>query len=137
MKLGTKILGGFLLVVALLALVAVTGYRGLSGANTQRQNLEGFYQLDAGMAEVVKQERGFLINDDEKSAKLTFDAIEALLAECGEMAKQVSLEDAKQDISELESMAIAFQDAFQNYVTLSNERKAIMSDIGKVTAELD
>ena len=66
MKLGTKIFGGFSVILILLALIAFVGYNSLQGVVDRVEKSDDVNRLVKDMLEARAQEKNFIIRKDEQ-----------------------------------------------------------------------
>ena len=82
MKLGAKIGGGFAIVLVLLAVVAFTGYSGLTGVEDRVEKTDDVNRLIKQVMETRQQEKNFIIRGDKKYVDRVAERVGAGIRQC-------------------------------------------------------
>lgn len=126
MKLGTKIAGGFGIVLVLTAVVGYVGYSGLSGVTTIVDKADDGNRMVKQIQAARQQEKNFILRSDPQYITKVDEEVQGLLTQA--RTTKEKMEDAA-DRAQMETVATSTQDyktAFDSYVTLAaNKDKAV------------
>nr|HDN00748.1 chemotaxis protein [Deltaproteobacteria bacterium] len=75
LKLGTKIAGGFAIMLVLLTAVAFVGYNGMSGVINRVEKADDANKIVKDILHIRQQEKNFIIREDHKYAEEVKDLL--------------------------------------------------------------
>ena len=129
LKLTTKLLGSFLVVLAILVLVGVVGYRAMMGVVSRAEKMTDVNTIVQLILETRQQEKNFMIRKDEESLKKQSESIAKLFEQVKTTSAKFADQADKDKAASVETDAKAYQAAFQTYVDLNKQRDATMEGI--------
>ena len=122
MKLGTKIAGGFAIVLILTAVVGYVGYSGLGGVTTIVDKADDGNQMIKQIQAARQQEKNFIIRKDQQYATKVDEQVEELITQA--RTTKEKMKDAA-DRAQMEAVAKSTQDyktAFNRFVALAAQK---------------
>ena len=130
-KLGTKILSGFLFIMLLLLIVAYAGYSGLTDVKNRVQKADATDLLVNTILQARLEEKDYIQNQAESHA----NQVGSLVRDVTNQAESAKAESRKQSNRDLMDRFIQqagnYNEAFDNYVALNKERETLMSLMGE------
>lgn len=125
-KLGFKIMAGFGVVLMLLVIVAIAGYRSLSGVSGRAEKTASVDEMDIKMLELRQIEKNFMIHDDP-SYVTKFDeemtSLSTLIADTKNKFKDKTNKDQMDQVSK---SALEYQAAFKLYTSFGSQEHETM-----------
>jgi len=122
MKLGTKVAGGFGVVLLFTAIVGVVGFRGLKSVSVIVDKADDGNRLIKQAKDCRQQEKNFMLRKDKKyqtdndaTMQEIYDQIDATMAKLKDPAD-------KEMLSKVEKAAKAYKANFEGWVTLSDQQ---------------
>lgn len=134
MKLGAKIGGGFAIVLVLLAVVAFTGYRGLTGVEDRVGKADDVNRLIKEILETRQQEKNFIIRGDNKYIDMVKENVITLKNQTNETKEKFKDPENKQQMEDVLAAVENYEKAFSGYVDLKEETKKL-SDVWRKLGE--
>jgi methyl-accepting chemotaxis protein len=134
MKLGTKIFGGFAIVLALTATVGIVGYTGLDSITTISTNADSASKLKELTGEARIQVLYFLDKKEKKYAEGEDRLLKEIQAECQALLERVDEEDAP-DVARAQQAAKTYDQGFKKMVGLTEQQKQQTEAMGKAAGE--
>jgi methyl-accepting chemotaxis protein len=126
LKLTTKLLGSFLVILTITAVVGVIGYRAMMGVADRSDKAVGVGTIVQLLQETRQQEKNYMLRKDEESLKKQAEAIAKLFEQVKTTSAKFTQQVNKDQMTEVDTDAKAYQTAFQGYVDLSKQREAQM-----------
>ena len=125
-KLATKIIGGFGVVLALMLIVGYSGYRGLSHVEERVNKVEALNDLENGILSMREDEKNFMLNRDHRYAEEVVQQVKKLAQETT-AAKAFFKDPAdKAQLDAIMESVSTYEKLFNRYVALDENRGAIM-----------
>jgi methyl-accepting chemotaxis protein len=122
MKLGTKIAGGFAIVLILTAIVGYVGFNGLSGVTTIVDKADGANRLIKEAQVARLEQKNFMAEKDDKFAQ----NVASIMGQIDEEAIQLDgkMKDAqdKKDVMAAKAAAEKYHQSFKNWVGMSKQQ---------------
>ncbi len=128
-KLATKIIGGFSLVLILLVIVGYEGFKGLSDVSSRAAKVDSLNTQVRGILSARQQEKNYILRGDQKYADAVADYIQELMMET-DAAKNLfndANDKARMDMVLLKTDE--YKKAFDQYVALNDKRKSTMAQM--------
>jgi methyl-accepting chemotaxis protein len=127
MRLATKIVGGFLIVLVLLGVVAYVGYNGLADVAGRVEKADDVNRLIKIMLETRQQEKNFIMRGDKKYVDMVQKNIADLNVQANETKKKFKDPVNKQQMDEVVEKVSQYDKAFADFVD-SHKRSAAAED---------
>ncbi|MBE9582056.1 MAG: methyl-accepting chemotaxis protein [Proteobacteria bacterium] len=121
MKLGTKIAGGFGIVLVFLAVVAFVGYNGLSGVVDRVVKADDVNRLIKTIQATRQQEKNFIIRGDEKYVDMVKKDVADLKKQAIETKDKFNDPVNRQQMDEVFGAVGQYEQAFAGYVDMHGE----------------
>ncbi len=134
MKLGSKIFGGFAIVLILTATVGFVGYSGLSGVSDIADNAGSASRLKELTGEARIQVLYFLDKQEKQYAQEEDRLLKEIQAEAETLAQNVDPEEVQQ-VQRAGQAAGAYDAAFKEMVSLTEQQKQQTVEMGKAATE--
>ena len=128
-KLATKIIGGFSIVLFLLLVVGYSGYSGLSKVEKRVNKVEVMNDLVNGISAARQNEKNFTLRRDHQYADAVAEQVEKLT---GQTTQAKELFKDPSDIAQIEGIITnlsAYDKAFRHYVELDDARTKTMQEM--------
>jgi methyl-accepting chemotaxis protein len=136
LKLTTKLLGSFLVVLTILVIVGVVGYRAMMGVVSRSDKMADVNTIVQLILETRQQEKNYMIRKDEASLQKEAESIAKLFEQVKTTSAKFADQADKDKAASVETDAKAYQAAFQTYVDLDKQRAAEMEKIRTAGASI-
>ena len=123
MKVGSKIIGGFAVVLVLLIAVAYVGYNGLSNVTDRVEKADDVNRLIKFILATRQQEKNFIIRGDKKYVDTVAEQVEGLKKQANETRAKFKDPVNIRQMDEVISSANGYETAFGKYVGFSEQQK--------------
>ena len=130
-KLGTKILSGFLFIMLLLLIVAYAGYSGLTDVKNRVQKADSTDLLVKTLFQARLQEKDYIQNQAESHASQLDSLVRDVTLQAESAKAQFQKQSNKERMDRFILQAGNYKDAFANYVALNKERETLMNVMGE------
>ncbi len=135
MKLGTKIVSGFIVILVLLLGVAFFGYSGLTGVVDRVEKADGANSLAKMILEIREQEKNYIIRGQKEYAAKVDDILIGLYKQA-EATKSKFKEQVNRDqMDAITNNARQYQAAFKTYADLTDQKTAKMGEMRSKAGE--
>lgn len=124
MKLGSKIIGGFSIVLILLAIVAYVGFNGLSGVVDRVVNTEDMNRIIKFTLETRQQEKNFIIRKDKEYVKRVNDLVPEIKDQANATKSTFNDPANKQQMDQIISAIGKYETAYKRYVDLFDQKNS-------------
>jgi len=124
LKLGAKIVGGFSMVLVLLAIVAYVGYNGLSGVTDRVDKADDVNRLIKFMLTSRQQEKNFIIRGDKTYVDRVAEQVEAIKKQANETKDKFKDPANKRQMDDVLGAIGLYEKAFGQYMALTEQNKA-------------
>lgn len=123
MKLGTKIVGGFAIVLVLTAAVAYLGYKGLTGTVARVEQGEDANRIVKDIQDCRQAEKDFIIRGDEEYVTKNKAIVQSIYEQIAET--KLKLRDLKDigDLEKVHAQVQAYEKAFTQLTQLYEQQK--------------
>jgi methyl-accepting chemotaxis protein len=126
MKLSTRILGGFGLVLVFLITVAFVGYRALAGVSDRAKKVENVAQMNADILEARRHEKNFVIRRDTQYSDKVAETVEGLITLAND-TKATFIDPAnREQMDQAVSKTKDYHAAFSRYVAIAKDKDKTM-----------
>ena len=122
-KVGSKIIGGFSIVLVLLIVVAYVGYNGLSNVTDRVEKADDVNQLVKFVLASRQQEKNFIIRGDKKYVNTVAEQVEALKKQANETRAKFKDPVNISQMDEVISSTGGYKKAFEDYVKFTEQQK--------------
>ncbi|MDP3479181.1 MAG: HAMP domain-containing protein [Desulfoprunum sp.] len=127
LKLTTKLLGSFLVVLAIMVIVGVVGYRAMMGVADRSDKTVDIGTIVQLILETRQQEKNFFIRKDEESLKKQGESIAKLFEQVKTTTAKFTQQANKDQMTSVENDVKAYQAAFLQYVDLNKQGDALLA----------
>lgn len=135
LKIRSKLLMAFGIILGLTALVGYFGFKGLKDAETRVQKSNGVTQLVEKMFRARVDEKNFLLTGQQKYAR-EVESITQRMVNHANMVKALFEEDInKEQMDEVKKAVRAYQQAFVHFVELEEQKNNAMQRMRLANAE--
>ena len=129
LKLKTKLLGGFLVVLVLSAIVGGVGFRAMSEVKSRSQKMEDVNTVAQLMLETRVFEKNYMIRKDEKSRKEHSETITKLIQQTKITSDTFADQINKDQMTLVDNEVKSYLTAFEAYADLSKQRDSRMEEM--------
>jgi methyl-accepting chemotaxis protein len=123
LRLGAKIFGGFFIILALLAAVALVGYGGLSRVTAHTRESDALNALVERMLTARQLEQAYVHQNDPSLAAQVLSATARMREEAARLRQRMGDTAAGQSMDAVVRTGGAYDSAFQTYVDLTRRRE--------------
>jgi len=127
MKLGTKIVSGFALVLVLLAAVAFVGYHGLSGVTDRVEKADDVNRIIKGVLATRQQEKNFIIRGDVEYVDKVLKNVAELKQQANETREKFRDPVNKKQMDDILAAVGQYEKVFNEYIGMQNKLNALQS----------
>ncbi len=132
MKLGTKIGGGFGLVLVLAAVIAFVGWNGMAGTADRVEKATGVDQLARQLLEVREENKAYIINNELKHFEAGKLKADTLLAQAGDLQEKFSTPENRQALARIIDGVKQYQALMGQYVELDRKKADLFKHWGEL-----
>jgi len=129
LKLKTKLLGGFLVVLVLSAIVGGVGFQAMSEVKSRSQKMEDVNTVAQLMLETRVFEKNYMIRKDEKSRKEHSETIAKLIQQTKITSDTFADQINKDQMTLVDNEVKSYLTAFEAYADLSKQRDSRMEEM--------
>lgn len=122
MKLGSKIVGGFAIVLVLLSVVAFVGYRGLTGVAERVEKADDANRVVKYVLEVRQQEKNFIMREDHKYVEQVRELLGGLTKQLEDTKAKFKTAHNREMIDKGFAGVRTYEKEFGNYVELYDQK---------------
>ncbi|MEA1900629.1 MAG: methyl-accepting chemotaxis protein [Thermodesulfobacteriota bacterium] len=137
MKVGSKIIGGFSIVLVLLVVVAYVGYNGLSNVTDRVDKADDVNRLIKSILATRQQEKNFIIRGDKKYVDTVAVDVEALKKQANETRAKFKDPVNISQMDEVISSTGGYEKAFDDYVKFTGQQKVADDKMVKAAREVN
>ena len=134
-KLGTKIAGGFAVMVMLLAAVAFVGYNSMGSVVERVEKADNADKIVSDTLQIRRQEKNFIIREDYKYAEKVKDLLAEFNKHLGEVKARLTDNRHREMADEGFADAKRYEKAFDNYVEFHGQKIAAREKMEKFAQE--
>ena len=135
MKLGTKIISGFIVILILLMGVAYFGYSGLAGVIDRVDKADDVNRLVKGILQTRQNEKNFIIRGDNASVTKVNEIVESILAQADETKAKFAQKINRDQMDQIKAHTGEYRKAFHRYVELSSQKNETMTEMRALAGE--
>ena len=128
-SLAKKIIGGFVIILVLLVVLAGAGRMGLTQVVQKVDRAEDFQVLVTRILDARQNERQFVLTSDAKSAEVVKKDILAVKTGAGRITEADLDKDIQNRAEKILAQSDAYEKAFDTYVSLAKEKDVLMGDM--------
>ncbi|MDY0222685.1 MAG: methyl-accepting chemotaxis protein [Desulfobacterium sp.] len=129
LKLFVKILGGFIIVLFLLVVVAYVGYNGLSGVVDRVENADDVNHLVEEIQNIRQQEKDYIIKGDDTYIKMVDGGVETLIAHSLAVKEKFTQKSNQDQMDQILVEVKEYKVAFDDYVDLEVQKDKTMDQM--------
>ncbi|BBO84781.1 methyl-accepting chemotaxis protein [Desulfosarcina ovata subsp. sediminis] len=129
LKISTKIIGGFSIVLLLMMVVGYVGLNGMSGTKDRIIKADDVNRIVKMIQEARQNEKNFIIRGDEEYIQKVFETANLLVNQAKETKAKFDQAINKEQMDQVLSKAADYNAAFSRYVALENEKKDLMDQM--------
>ncbi|MCD4676235.1 MAG: methyl-accepting chemotaxis protein [Desulfobacula sp.] len=129
MKLGTKIVSGFVLILIFLCVVAYIGFNSLSGVVDRVDKADDVNRIVKTILETRQQEKNYIIREDDVYIKKVEENIKKLVAQATETKNKFNQKINKDQMDQVLEKTNAYSKAFNEYVDLDHQKDKTMEEM--------
>jgi methyl-accepting chemotaxis protein len=127
MKLGTKLFGGFLIMLVLLAVVAAVGYNGLTGTVDRVEKGDDVNRLVKMILQARQQEKNFIIRKDESYVGKVAEFVQDIEKQANATKDKFNQKENKDQMDQVLKSVREYQAAFKKYVEMDKKKDETMT----------
>ena len=131
LKLGTKIFGGFTLVIILLGVVALMGYQGISGMDERIQKEGGVNDIVELVLEARQAEKNFMMRGDEQYVAEVDDIIDRMRTRANETKGLFDDQYNKDQMDQILRVSNEYDQSFDSFVESRHKKERTLEDMKK------
>ena len=135
LKLGTKIVSGFAIMLVLLTVVAFVGYNGMSGVVNRVEKADDANKIVKDILHIRQQEKNFIIREDHKYAEEVKDLLGEFNKHLKETRARLTDNRHREMVDEGLADAKGYEKAFDNYVEFHDQKIAVGEKMVKSAEE--
>ncbi|OEU84811.1 MAG: hypothetical protein BA865_12720, partial [Desulfobacterales bacterium S5133MH4] len=135
LKLGTKIVSGFAIMLVLLTVVAFVGYNGMSGVVDRVEKADDANRIIKDVLRIRQQEKNFIIREDHQYVEKVKDMLGELNNQLGETKAKLTDKHHREMIDKGFADAKGYEKAFGNYVEFHDQKIAAEEKMIKFARE--
>ncbi len=128
-KLATKMIGGFSLVLILLLVVGYAGFNGLSNVSDRTTKVENLNAQIEGILSTRQQEKNYIMRGDQKYADAVAEQIQKLTQETQTAKDLFEDADDKARMDMVLTKTDDYRNTFNQYITLHDKREETMAQM--------
>lgn len=136
MKLGTKIICGFILVLVFLCIVAFIGFRSLAGVVERVDKADDVNRIVKAIMEIRQQEKNYVIRSDDAYVKKVEEGVVTLIAQATETQAKFDQKVNKDQMAKVIEKAKDYSGLFKEYVGLAHQKQAAMEEMRATAREV-
>jgi len=136
MKLGSKIAGGFAIVLILTAVVGYVGYNGLSGVVTIVDKADDGNRMIKQIQAARQQEKNFIMRADKQYIEKVDKEVEELIAQAKTTKDKMKEAADRSQMEEVAKSTQNYKTAFDRYVTLANQKDQAVANMVQAARDL-
>lgn len=129
MKLGTKIFGGFGIILVLLVLVAVVGFTSLFSVADRVEKADNVNRLVKHILQARQQEKNFIIRKDERYTQQVDDFVAKIEQLAQKTKNSFSRKTNQEQMDEVANAVGQYSTAFHTYVDLRQQKQAALKEM--------
>ena len=129
MKLGSKLFGGFAIVLALGVLLAFVGYYGLRGVVDRVENRERVRNLAGNIESARMEEKNFIIRHDEKFVKALDEKTKSTIVQARGIQDLFTDKKYKDQMRQVADEVATYEKSFHSYADLDKENVTILQEM--------
>ncbi|HSO21033.1 MAG TPA: hypothetical protein VLT88_16320, partial [Desulfosarcina sp.] len=119
-----KFILGFALMLILLIVLAMVGYRGLSGVVAHNRVSDAVNAVGASLARARVHEQAFVVSRDKAEMNLVHEALEAMRRQIASAGDGSADDDIHRQLEAIRSRMADYRQAFDGFVVLLGEQSA-------------
>ena len=128
-KISTKIIAGFSIVLLLMMVVGYVGLDGMSGAKDRVIKADDVNRIVKLIQEARQNEKNFIIRGEEKYVQKVIETTDLLANQAKETKAKFDQSINKEQMDQVLSKVADYNVAFGRYVELENEKKDLMDQM--------
>ena len=128
-KLSTKIIAGFSVVLLLMIVVGYAGYNGMSGVVDRVQKADDVNRMVKIVQNARRAEKNFALRKDKKYVKDVQEEIDHLLSQATDTRAKFKKQNNIDQMDEVLTKANVYIEAFQGYVAFEDQKNALMEEM--------
>jgi len=136
LKLGTKIGGGFGLVILLTAAIGFIGWTGLNGVVDRVDKGDDANRLVKGILETRQQEKNFIIRKDVQYVAKVKESVGEIYSQAEETKGKFNDKLNKDQMDEVVKNVKAYEEAFMQYAEFENQKNEAMGHMRQAAGEV-
>ena len=129
MKLGTKIVSGFAIVLIFLCIVAFIGFNSLSGVVDRVGKADDVNRIVKTILETRQQEKNYIIRGDDTYIKKVEEDVQKLVEQATETKNKFNQKINKDQMDQVIEKVKAYSKAFKEYVGLDHQKAKAMEEM--------
>lgn len=135
LKLFVKIMGGFVIILFLLIVVAYVGYNGLSSVVGRVEKVAGANRMVEEILDTGQQGKNYIIWGGDTYIKLMNEGVEKLISQCLAVKEKSTQKLDKDKMDQVLGKIKEYKIAFHNYVDLNVQKETTITQM-KANAKL-
>ena len=132
MKLGTKIAGGFAIVLLLTAVLSYISYNGMTTVSDRVDKVADCNTIIQKVGVMRQQEKNFVIRGDHKYVTRVDELVDETVTALNELKGKFDKPENKAAIDDILKQANSYKSAFDSYVELAEKKAELVSTTGSL-----
>ena len=134
-KLSTKIIGGFAIVLFFMLVIGFVGFRGMSNTTDRTVKADDSNRIIKLVQDTRQNEKNFIIRKNNDYAKYVFEGIDKIVAQTNETKSKFKHDVNKKQMDDILLKVDSYSKAFERYVTSENNKNSIMNNMREKARE--
>jgi len=126
LKISTKISGGFIIILALLAVISWTGYTSLNGVVDRVLTSDDVTGISKKIIEARQYEKDYIIGKDPQNVTRVKQSVDEIVALAEQTKKQFTKEKNKEQMDDVVLAVKNYSESFSQYVTLDSQKDTLL-----------
>ena len=122
-KLSTKIIGGFTIVLFFMIVIGFVGFSGMSNTTDRTVKADDANRIIKLVQDTRQNEKNFIIRKNNDYAKNVFEGIDKIVTQTNETKNKFTQDANKKQMDEIILKVDSYSKAFERYVTTENQKK--------------
>ena len=128
-KLSTKIIAGFGVIIIFMILVGYVGYSGMRGITDRVVKADDVNRIVKLIQDIRQNEKNFIMRGDKKYAENVHTGIDAIIAQANETKMRFKQNANKEQMDAIISNIDSYSTAFNRYIASENNKNSFMEEM--------
>ena len=129
LKIGTKIPGGFTIIIVILIVIAIVGYRGMSGVQDRVEKADDVNRIVKMIGEARQQEKNYILRKDDSYITSIDKSVNDILNQAKETKEKFNQKVNKDQMDAVTEAVEEYSTGFHNYVDIEERKVQTMTEM--------